>query len=62
MDNSTWMKPGPRSKYKDGASKYEDLHDKDKLVLRPSNLYNGIPFTGKMISLYWDSPQGADSI
>ena len=28
-----------------------------KTNLRPSYLYNGRPYTGKTISLYWDSPQ-----
>ena len=36
---------------------YGDSHYKDKMVVRPSYLYNGNPYTGKMIYLYWDVPQ-----
>ena len=39
--------------YKDRLSKYEDLHYKDKRVVRPSHLYNGNFYTGKIASLYW---------
>ena len=38
--------------------KYWDSHDQDKMVSRPSYLYNGFPYTGKT-SLYWISPLGA---
>ena len=44
------------SQYKDGLSRYGDFHYKDKTVLRPSYLYDGNPYTGKTIYLYWDSP------
>ena len=33
--------------------KYRDSHYKDKMVVKPSHLYNGNSYTGKMTSLYW---------
>ena len=35
--------------------KYRNMksHCGDKTILRPSYLHNGIPYTGKMASLYW---------
>ena len=32
---------------------YRKSHCGDKTILRPSYLHNGIPYTGKMTSLYW---------
>ena len=32
---------------------YRNSHCRDKMVLWPSYLYNGIPYTGKITSLYW---------
>ena len=43
------------SQCKDGLSRCEDFHYKDKMVMRPSYLYNGNPYTGKTTSLYWDA-------
>ena len=36
---------------------YRKSHCGDKMILCPSFLHNGISNTGKMISLYWISPQ-----
>ena len=42
--------------YKDHLYGYRDFHYKDKTGVRPSYLYNGNSYTGKMMSLYcWDS-------
>ena len=41
--------------YKDGLFRYWDFH-KDKMVMRPSYLYNGNSYTGKMTFLYWNGP------
>ena len=35
---------------------YRKSHCGDKMVVRPSYLYNGISYTGKMTPLYWKSP------
>ena len=35
-------------------SMYIDFPHKDKMVVRPSYLYDGNSYTGKMASLYWD--------
>ena len=37
--------------------KYRKFHYGDKVVLRPSYLHNGISHTGKLVILYWISPQ-----
>ena len=37
---------------------YRKSHYGDKTVVRSSYLHNGISYTGKMVSLYWFSPQG----
>ena len=37
-------------------SRYGEIHDKDKTVVRPSNLSHGDPYTGETVTLYWDSP------
>ena len=43
-------------------------HCRDKTILRPSYLHNGISYTGKMTSLYWiralafDSNKGLDEL
>ena len=37
-------------------------HCGDKTILRSSYLHNGIPYTGKTISLYWIRAQGASSL
>ena len=34
---------------------YRNSHCRDKTILRPSYLHNGISYTGMMISLYWIS-------
>ena len=42
--------------YKDHICSYRDPHCKDKAVMKWSSLYNRKSFTGKMESLYWNSP------
>ena len=37
--------------------KYGDSLVKDQMVARPSYLKHGDPYTGKMISLYWNAAQ-----
>ena len=39
---------------KDCLSRYGDFHDKDDIIVRPSNCYNGNIYTSKTTSLYWD--------
>ena len=36
--------------------RYGDSHVKDKMVMRPSYLWYGDPYTGKTTSLYWAGP------
>ena len=36
---------------------YRNSHHKHRMVMRPSYLYNGNPYTGKTASLYWNDPQ-----
>ena len=48
------------SQYKDHLSQYGDSHVKDKTVARPSYLWHGDPYTGKMTSLYWIKALGID--
>ena len=45
---------GP-SQYKDCLSWYRDSYYKVEMVVRPSYLYDGNPYTGKTVSLYWDA-------
>ena len=42
--------------YRYSLSRCGDSQVKDKTVVGPSYLYNGNPYTGKTISLYWDDP------
>ena len=49
--------PGPRFNIKMSSYQYRESHCGDKTVVRSSYLYNGIPHTGKMTSLYWIMPQ-----
>ena len=51
--------PGPRFNIKMTSYQYRKSHCRDKTILRPSNLHNGISYTGKMTSLYWIGPQNA---
>ena len=44
---------GPRFNIKMTSYQYRKSHCGDKTILRPSYLYNGISYTGKMTSLYW---------
>ena len=48
--------PGPCLNIKTIFPRYGDSHVKDKIVAIPSYLWHGDPYTGKMTSLYWDSP------
>ena len=50
--------PGPRFNIKMSSYQYRKSHCGDKTVVRSSYLHNGIPYTGKMTSLYWFSPLG----
>ena len=34
-----------------------DFHSNDRIVVRPSYLYDENSYTGKTTSLYWDGPQ-----
>ena len=45
--------------YIDRLSKYMDSYYTDETVVRPSYLYNGNPYTGKMTSLHWDCTRGS---
>ena len=40
--------------YEDRFSRYEDSHYEDKTVARPSYLYHGNSYIGKIVYLYWD--------
>ena len=48
----TWG-PGPRLKIKTLFYQHRKSHCVDKMIWQPSYLHNGIPYTGKMTSLYW---------
>ena len=45
--------PGPWFNIKMSSYQYRKSHCRDKTILRPSYLHNGICYTGKMSSLYW---------
>ena len=45
--------PGPWFNIKITSYQYRKSHCGDKMILQPSNLHNGISYTGKMTSLYW---------
>ena len=49
--------PGPCLNIKTVFPGYRDSHNNDEMVVKPSYLYNGNLYTGKMASLYWDSAQ-----
>ena len=51
---NTWA---PSQYIKTIFPRYGDSHVKDKTVVRLSYLSHGDPYTGKMTSLYWDSPE-----
>ena len=44
----------PRFNMKMTSYQYRKSHCGDKTTLRPSYLYNGISYTGKITSLYWN--------
>ena len=44
---------GPRFNIKMISYQHRKSHCRDKTILRPSYLHNGISYTGKMTSLYW---------
>ena len=50
-----WLftRPGPRFNIKMISYQHRKSHCRDKTILRPSYLHNGISYTGKMTSLYW---------
>ena len=58
--HTTWGSPGHRLNIK-SLSRYRDFNYVDKMVVRPSSLYNVNPYTGKTTSLYWEGPQGSCS-
>ena len=51
--NELLHKPGGWFNIKMPSYQYMKSHCADKTILRPSNLHNGISYTGKMTSLYW---------
>ena len=53
--------PGPWFNIKMSYYQYRKSHCGDKTVVRLSYLHNGNLYTGKMIPLYWISPQVHDS-
>ena len=54
--------PGLRFNIKMSSYQYRKPHCGDKTILRPIYLHNGIPYTGKMISLYWIRAQYSPSV
>ena len=48
-----WEKDQAPSQYKDHISRYGDFHYKEKMLMRPSYLYNGNSYTENTASLYW---------
>ena len=50
--------PGPQFNIKILSYQYRKSHWGDKRILRPSYLHNGISFTGKTKSLYWNRALG----
>ena len=50
---------GTFSSHRHLFASHGDFHCKDKTVVRPSYLYHGIPYAGKMASLYIESWCGA---
>ena len=51
------LKTGPWFNIKMSSCQFRKSHCEDKTILRSYYLHNGISYTGKMISLYWISPQ-----
>ena len=49
---------GPLFNIKMSSYQYRKSHCGDKTVVRSSYLHNGISYTGKMSSLYWNGAQG----
>ena len=47
------IRPGGWINIEMPSYQYRKSHCGDKTILRPSNLHNGISYTGKMTSLYW---------
>ena len=47
------MSPGPWFNIKISSYQHMKFHCRDKTILRPSYLHNGISYTGKTSSLYW---------
>ena len=48
--------PGSWFNIKISSYQYRKSHCRDKTVIKPSYLHNGISYTGKMASLYWIRP------
>ena len=51
------LKPEPWFNIKMLSYQYRKSHCRDKTILRPSYLHNGISYTGKTASLYWIGAQ-----
>ena len=58
---SPLWQPGPRFNIK-MSYEYRKSHCGDKKVVRSSYLHNGISYTGKTTSLYWEGAQDPDSV
>ena len=50
---TTWGPPGPLFTKKTPSHRYRDPHEKPKRVWRPSQVYNGNPYTDKMAFSQW---------
>ena len=51
-----FLSPGPWFNIKMSSYQYRKPHCGDKTVVRSSYFQNGISYTGKTTSLYWDGP------
>ena len=58
---NSWQ-AGGRFNIKMPSYQYRKPHCGDKTILRPSNLHNGISYTGKMASLYWIRTQLSEAM
>ena len=47
-------KTTPRFNTKTPSNQYRDSHYNDETAVKPSYIYNGNPYTGKRVSLYWN--------
>ena len=56
VDRQGQQGAGPHLNIKTVFPRHGDSHVKDKKAVRPSYLWHGDLYTGKMKSLYWDDP------